>query len=78
MKIIFITSEGFDTSGPMNHSNLTILEDFLALGHSVHLVQSKRDGLFSEVPKSLNSEVNFSYYSINRKKIDKKIKKKDL
>ncbi len=71
MKILFITTEGFDTPGPSNQMAMVMINDFLYSGFNVHLIQSKRKCINSEIPQLLYNKKNFTYDIVNRKVIDK-------
>ena len=71
MKILYITAEGFDTPNPNNQMAEVMIRDFLKSGHSVHLVQSHRKGLYPDIPKSLENLPNFTFDTVKRKVVDK-------
>lgn len=71
MKILFLTSEGFDTPNSTNHLAETLLEDFLKKGIEVHSITSHKTGTYSDIPESLLKYPGFTYDIINRKNIDK-------
>ena len=71
MKILFITAEGFDTPNPNNQMAETMINGFLDAGHSVHLIQSHRRGVYPDVPESLAGRHNFSCNTVVRKVVDK-------
>lgn len=71
MKILFITTEGFDTPGPNNQMAMVMINDFLDAGHSVHLIQSRRKRINSDIPKFLQGKEGFTYDIVDRKVIDK-------
>lgn len=71
MKILYITAEGFDTPNPNNQMAEVMIRDFLQNGHSVHLVQSHRKGVNSDIPKSLEGEPNLTVDTVVRKVVDK-------
>ena len=71
MKILFLTSEGFDTPNSTNHLTETLLEDFLKKGIEVHSISSHKTGTYEDIPESLLKYPNFSYDIVNRDIIDK-------
>ncbi|MBF4695143.1 glycosyltransferase family 4 protein [Fusibacter ferrireducens] len=71
MKILFITTEGFDTPGPNNQMAMTMINDFLEEGFEVHLVQSRRTKINPDIPELIKDKQGFSCDIINRKVIDK-------
>ncbi len=71
MKILFLTSEGFDTPNSTNHLTETLLEDFLKKGIEVHSISSHKTGTYEDIPESLLKYPNFSYDIVNREIIDK-------
>lgn len=71
MKILFLTSEGFDTPNSINHLCATLLEDILKSGISVHSISSHKTGQYSDIPNHLLPYANFSYSIINRKEVNR-------
>lgn len=71
MKILFITTEGFDTPGPNNQMAMVMINDFLAAGFEVHLIQSRRKRINPDIPSSLQGREGFTYDIIDRDVIDK-------
>lgn len=71
MKILFITTEGFDTPGPNNQMAMVMINDFLKAGHNVHLIQSRRKRINPDIPQLLHGEEGFTYDIVDRKVIDK-------
>ena len=71
MKILFLTSEGFDTPNSINHLCSTLLEDILNSGIEVYSISSHRSGIYSDIPDKLKTHKRFSYDIIPRKNIDK-------
>ena len=71
MKIMFLTSEGFDTPNSINHLCETLLEDLLRSGVSVYSISSHTTGTYQDIPASLLQYENFEYDIIHRKRIDK-------
>ncbi len=71
MKILYITAEGFDTPNPNNQMAEVIIRDILKAGHSVHLIQSHRKGVFPDIPDSLKNEENLTVDTVKRNVVDK-------
>ncbi len=73
MKILFLTSEGFDTPNSTNHLAETLLEDLLKRGIEVHSITSHKTGTYADIPESLlrYTDSGFTYDIINRDNIDK-------
>lgn len=73
MKILFLTSEGFDTPNSTNHLAETLLEDLLKKGIEVHSITSHKTGTYADIPESLlrYTDQGFAYDIINRENIDK-------
>ncbi|MGL5647872.1 MAG: glycosyltransferase family 4 protein [Clostridium sp.] len=71
MKVLFITTEGFDTPGPNNQMAMVMINDFLNQGINVHLIQSRRKKINSDIPEMLKNKKKFTYDVIDRKIIDK-------
>ena len=71
MKILYITAEGFDTPNPNNQMAEVMIRDFLDNGYDVHLIQSHRKGINSDIPQSLLNQDGFSCDTITRRIVDK-------
>lgn len=71
MKILFLTSEGFDTPNSINHLCTTLLEDALKLGIEVHSISSHKSGQYADIPEVLLKYPNFTYDIIQRKNVNK-------
>ncbi|MBO5210794.1 MAG: glycosyltransferase family 4 protein [Clostridia bacterium] len=71
MKILYITAEGFDTPNPNNQMAEVMINDFLDNGYSVHLIQSRRKKINSDIPCSLIGRENFTCDTVERKVVDK-------
>lgn len=71
MRILFLTSEGFDTPNSINHLCATLIEDILKSGISVHSISSHKTGQYKDIPDNLMQFDNFSYDIIKRAKINK-------
>lgn len=71
MKILHLTSEGFDTPNSTNHLIMTLMEDILESGIEVHSISSHKTGTYDDIPENLLGKPGFSYDIINRKNINK-------
>lgn len=71
MKILYITSDGFDTPSPNNQMAEVMLNDFLDSGYQVHLIQSRRVRQFPEIPESLKGKRGFTCDIVNRRVFDR-------
>lgn len=71
MKILYITTEGFDTPSPNNQMAMTMIDKFLASGFMVHLIESSRKKINADIPQILENREGFSYDIVQRKVIDK-------
>ena len=73
MKILFLTSEGFDTPNSTNHLAETLLEDLLDKGIEIHSITSHKTGTYKDIPDSLLKYIGrgFSYDIVVRDNIDK-------
>lgn len=71
MKILFLTSEGFDTPNSTNHLCETMLEDMLKAGIKVHSITSHKTGKYPDIPEKLLAYDNFEYSIVQRDNIDK-------
>ena len=71
MKILYITSDGFDTPSPNNQMAEVMLNDFLDSGCQVHLIQSHRTGRFEDIPRSLQNKTGFTCDVVKRKVFDR-------
>ena len=71
MKILYITSDGFDTPSPNNQMAEVMINDFLDNGCEVHLIQSRRTRKFPEIPASLINKKGFSCDIVERKVFDR-------
>ena len=61
MKILFLTSEGFDTPNSINHLCETLLEDILKSGIEVHSISSHKTGQYADIPEQLLKYEGFTY-----------------
>ncbi len=71
MKILYITSDGFDTPSPNNQMAEVMISDFLDNGYDVHLIQSHRTGKFDDIPPLLQNKDGFTCDIINREVFDR-------
>lgn len=71
MNILFITSEGYDTPNSINHLCMTLVEDVLKNGISVHSISSHKTGTYDDMPPQLLQYAHYTYDIIPRKNIDK-------
>lgn len=73
MKILFLTSEGFDTPNSNNHLSMTLIEDLLNAGIRVHLVSrcKKESEKAACIPMPLLKNPNFSYDLVERPVINR-------
>ena len=71
MKILYLTMDGFDTSGPNNQMAMVMIREFLNCGHHVHLVQSRRTRTFPDLPEMLVNQPNLTVDTVDRKIINK-------
>ena len=72
MKILYLTTEGFDTSNANNQMAMVMIREFLKNGHSVHLIQSRRTREFDEIPLMLKEKENLTVETLDRKIVGKK------
>lgn len=71
MKVLFLTSEGFDTPNSINHLCATLLEDMLKSGMEVHSISSHKTGQYADIPEALLQYSSFTYDIIKRKNVNK-------
>ena len=71
MNILYITMDGFDTASPNNQMAEQLIDGFLKLGHSVHLIQSERKHEYDTLPETLVGREDFTSDTLPRKVIDK-------
>lgn len=71
MKVLYITMDGFDTASPNNQMAEQLIDGFLKLGHSVHLIQSERKHEYDKLPKTLVDREGLTSNTLPRKIIDK-------
>lgn len=63
--------DGFDTASPNNQMAEQLIDGFLKLGHSVHLIQSERKHEYDMLPETLVGREGFTSDTLPRKVIDK-------
>lgn len=71
MKLLYITTEGFDTAGPNNQMAMVMINDFLNAGINIHLIQSRRRRMYADIPPLLQNKKGFTYDIVDRSVIDK-------
>ncbi|MGI6334771.1 MAG: glycosyltransferase family 4 protein [Saccharofermentanales bacterium] len=71
MKILIQWAGGFDTPGPSNHLLKSLIEDLIAAGISIHLVQSSTKKINEEMPSDLKNLKGFTFDTLERKDIAK-------
>lgn len=71
MRIMFLTSEGFDTPNSINHLVTQLCEDILKAQHKLYIVSSHKTGTYSDTPAVLERYDNLVHDVITRKLIDK-------
>jgi glycosyltransferase involved in cell wall biosynthesis len=71
MRVLLITSEGFDTPNSINHLLITLSEDILKDGHELSMVYSHRTGIYDDIPEQLKGYDALRTSIIKRKKINK-------
>ncbi|NLG02973.1 MAG: glycosyltransferase family 4 protein, partial [Clostridia bacterium] len=71
MKVMLLTSEGFDTPNSINHLLIALAEDILRNGNDLYLISSHKTGTYPDTPAILNEYTRFSHSVISRKIIDK-------
>lgn len=72
MKILYLTTEGFNTASSCNQMAMVLIREILNKGHQVHLVQSRRSKDFPDIPPMLCGKDGLTVDTINRKKVGKK------
>ena len=72
MKILYLTTEGFDTSGANNQMAMVMIREFLNSGHKVHLIQSRRTREFPDLPEMLKDKEGLTVDTVDRKVVGKK------
>lgn len=72
MKILLYMGGGFDTYGPSRHLYHALIEDLLAKGHAVHLIESHSTGNDPNVPAEFAANEHFSYQTVRTTPIAKR------
>lgn len=72
MKILLYMGGGFDTYGPSRHLYKALIEDLLAKGHTIHLIESHSTGNDPDVPVEFASNDRFSYQVIKFAPVEKR------
>lgn len=71
MKVLFVLDTGFDVPGPSNHLFLALIEDTLAAGIDVHLIEADRGGADPLVPDVFLRYPGFTYETVKQKVVAK-------
>ena len=71
LKVLIQWAGGFDTPGPSNHLLKALIEDMIASGISVHLIQGSIKKINEEIPSDLKALDGFTYDTLHRKDIAK-------
>ncbi len=71
MRILYLTTEGFDTPNPCSQLVMVLIRELIKAGHSVHLIQSRRTKEYPDIPDMLNGLNGFECDTIDRKIIGK-------
>lgn len=72
MDILFLTTEGFDTPNANNQMAMVMIREFLKNGNRVHLIQSRREKKFPDIPDMLQNKENLVVETVDRKIVGKK------
>lgn len=72
MKILLYMGGGFDTYGPSRHLYHALIEDLLANGHIIHLIENHSTGNDPDAPAEFVANKNFSYQVVNSKPVEKR------
>ena len=72
MRIIFVTTEGFDTPGANNHLNEQLIRYLLNQKSDLVVIQSNRGGGKKSIPEDLIGVDNLKVHSIKRSNVNKK------
>lgn len=64
MKILLYMSSGFDAFSPSLHLYSALIQDLVASGHQVHLIESHSLGINPDIPQYLKKLERFSYETI--------------
>lgn len=71
MRVMLLTSEGFDTPNSINHLLITLAEDILRDGFNLLLLSSHKSGEYSDTPAKLIQYSRLTHIVIDRATIDK-------
>lgn len=72
MKILLYMGGGFDTYGPSRHLYHALIEDLLAKGHTIHLIENHSTGKDPDVPAEFLTKDRFSYQIVKSTPVDKR------
>lgn len=72
MKILLYMGGGFDTYGPSRHLYHALIEDLLAKGHTIHLIESHSTGKDPDAPAEFIANSRFSYQVVNSTPVEKR------
>lgn len=72
MKILLYMGGGFDTYGPSRHLYHALIEDLLAKGNTVHLIESHSTGKDPDIPPEFAANESFSYQTVNSSPVEKR------
>lgn len=72
MKILLYMGGGFDTYGPSRHLYHALIEDLLAKGHTIHLIESHSTGNDPDAPAEFLANDRFSYQVVNTRPVEKR------
>ena len=71
MRILYLTTEGFDTPNPCSQLVMVLIRELIKAGHNVHLVQSRRSKQYPDIPEMLSGLDGFECDTIDRKTVGK-------
>ena len=72
MKILLYMGGGFDTYGPSRHLYQALIEDLLAKGHTIHLIENHSTGNDPDAPAEFVANDRFSYQIVKSKPVEKR------
>ena len=72
MKILLYMGGGFDTYGPSRHLYHALIEDLLAKGHTIHLIENHSTGKDPDAPAEFVANDGFSYQVVNTAPVEKR------
>ena len=72
MKILIYMGGGFDTYGPSRHLYHALIEDLLAKGHTIHLIENHSTGKDPDAPAEFIANARFSYQVVKSKPVEKR------